>query len=86
MEQVTCVKSVYKAMGSPKDHVAYCSIPGATDLFPPCGEKPGFSNTATQHTDVCNEAQKIQTSAKSVEMSVIPIEPLRHFEPYTIST
>ncbi len=85
-EQGTCVKSVYKAMGSLKDHIAYCSIQGATDLLPSCGETPGFSNNATKHTDVCIEAQKIQTSAKSVEMSVYPIEPLRYFEPYTIST
>ncbi|RUR19573.1 hypothetical protein [Legionella qingyii] len=86
VEQGNCVKSVYKAMGSLKDHIAYCSIPGATDLLASCGETPGFSNMATQHTDVCIEAQKIQTSVKSVEMSVYPIEPLRYFEPYTIST
>ncbi|QMT59311.1 hypothetical protein [Legionella sp. PC997] len=86
IEQVTCVKSVYTAMGSLKDHIAYCSIPGATDLLPSCGETPGFSNIATKHTDVCIDAQKIQTSTQSVSMSVYPIEPLRNFEPYTIST
>lgn len=86
IEKGTCVKSVYKAMGSPKDHFAYCSIPGTTDLLPTCGETPGFLNDATTHTDVCNEAQKTPKSAKSVEISVNPIEPLRNFEPYTIST
>ncbi|KTC82553.1 hypothetical protein [Legionella cherrii] len=82
VEQGTCVTSVYKAMGSPKDHIAYCSIPGATDRLPTCGENPGFSNIATEHTEVCHVAQKIQTSAKSIEISVNPIEPLRYFEPY----
>ncbi len=82
VEQGARVKSVYKAMGSHKDHIAYCSIPGATDQFPTCGNPPGFSNIATKHADVCHEAQKIQTSAKSVEISVNPIEPLRYFEPY----
>lgn len=84
--QVTCVTSVFKAIGSPKDHIAYCSIPGTTDLSPTCGEIPGFSKIASRHTNVCNDAQKIQTSAKSAEISVNPVEPLRYFEPYTIST
>ncbi len=84
IEQGTCVKSVYKAMGSLKDHIAYRSIPGATDPLPSCGETPGFSNIATKHTNVCIVAQKIQISTQNVEMSVYPIEPLRYFEPYTI--
>ncbi len=70
VKQGTCVKSVYTAMGSPKDHIAYCSIPDSTDLLPTCGEKPGAPNIATKYTEVCNEARKIPTSAKSVEMSV----------------
>lgn len=86
VEQGACVKSVYEALGSLKDHIAYCSIPGATDLLSTCGKTLGFSNIATKHTVVCHKAQKIQTSAKSVEISVNPIEPLRYFEPYTIST
>lgn len=58
------------AMGSPKVHIAYCSIPDSTDLLPTCGETPGVPNIATKHTEVCNEAQKIPTSAKSVEIPV----------------
>lgn len=72
VKQGAGVKSVYKAMGSPKDHIAYCSIPDSTDLLTTCGEAPGFSNIATKHTNVCNEAWKIPTSAKSEEISVNP--------------
>lgn len=86
MEQGSCVTSVYQAIGSPKDQFTYCSTPGATDSLPTCGESLGFSNTAAKHIYVCNEAQKIHTSAKSLERPVNPIEPLRYFEPYTIST
>jgi hypothetical protein len=72
-------------MGSLKDHITYCSIPDAADLLL-AHDKPGFSSIAAKHTYVCNKAQKIQSSVKRVGISAIPIEPLRYFEPYTIST
>ncbi|WP_156416202.1 hypothetical protein [Legionella parisiensis] len=79
VKQGTCVRSVHTAMGSPKDHIAYCSIPDSTDLSPTCGEKPGVPNSAIKHTTVCSVARKIATSANNVEMSVNQIEPLRYF-------
>ncbi|ARM34626.1 hypothetical protein GCS73_03385 [Legionella longbeachae] len=81
--QGTCMRSVHKAMGSPKDHFTYCSIPGDTDLLTTYGEMAKFSSN-------CNKAclfmqqrsiENLATTQKNRNVSH-HIEPLRNFEPY----
>ncbi|WP_232002585.1 hypothetical protein [Legionella sainthelensi] len=80
----TCMRSVHKAMGSPKDHLTYCSIPGDTDLLTAYGEMTKFSSN-------CNKAylfmqqQSIENLAPTQKNRNVShrIEPLRSFEPYT---
>ncbi len=78
----TCMRSVHKAMGSPKDHFTYCSIPGDTDLLTAYGEMTKFSST-------CNKAclfmqqQSIENLVPTPKNRNVShrIEPLRSFEP-----
>ncbi|KTD05435.1 hypothetical protein Lgra_3399 [Legionella gratiana] len=78
------MRSVHKAMGSLKDHLTYCSIPGAAALLPAYGDMTGFSSD-------CNKAylsmqqHSMENSAHRQENRNTShhIEPLRSFEPYT---
>lgn len=87
MKQGTCIKSVHKAMGSLKDHITYCSMPSSVDLLQAHGDMTEFSSN-------CNKAylsmqqQSIENSAPSQKNRNIgySIEPLRNYEPYTISS
>lgn len=80
--QGTRIRSVHKAMGSPKDHITYCSIPDVADLLPDHGKTSGFSSN-------CNKAylpmqqRSTENPAPSQENKNISyfIEPLRNFEP-----
>ncbi|WP_237762073.1 hypothetical protein [Legionella santicrucis] len=77
------MRSVHKAMGSPKDHITYCSIPAEAGLLPAYGEMTKFSSN-------CNKAylsmqqRSIENLAPRQENRNVShrIEPLRS-EPYT---
>lgn len=84
MLQATCIKSVRKAMGSPKDQITYCSIPSAADLLPAYVEMTEFSSGCTK-AYLYMQQPSIENSSHSQENRTIShrIEPLRSFEPYT---
>jgi hypothetical protein len=66
------MRSVHKAKGSLKDHITYCSIRHVIDKLP-AYRKYKFSSIAM------NIRSLIKRAINNL------IEPLRYFEPYTIS-
>ncbi len=80
--QGTCMRSVHKAMGSPKDHITYCSIPDDADLLPAYGEMTKFSSNCNK-AYISMQQRNIENLAPRQENRNVShrIEPLRS-EPY----
>ncbi|KTC84332.1 Uncharacterised protein [Legionella cincinnatiensis] len=76
------MRSVHKAMGSPKDHITYCSIPDDADLLPAYGEMTKFSSNCNK-AYISMQQRNIENLAPRQENRNVShrIEPLRS-EPY----